>query len=71
MSVYDRLKSLNIELPPVAVPAAAYVPYVQTGNLVFLSGTSPRRMASPGSVSWARRWTRPKASRPHAPSPST
>lgn len=38
MSVYDRLKSLGIELPPVAVPAAAYVPFVQSGNLVFLSG---------------------------------
>jgi len=38
MSVYDRLQSLGIELPPVAVPAAAYVPFVQTGKLVFLSG---------------------------------
>ena len=38
MSVYDTLKSLNIALPPVATPAAAYVPFVQTGNLVFLSG---------------------------------
>jgi enamine deaminase RidA (YjgF/YER057c/UK114 family) len=38
MSVYDRLKALGIELPPVAVPAAAYVPFVRTGNLVFLSG---------------------------------
>jgi enamine deaminase RidA (YjgF/YER057c/UK114 family) len=38
MSVYEKLKSLNIELPPVAAPAAAYVPFVQTGNLVFLSG---------------------------------
>ncbi len=36
--VYDRLKSLQIQLPPVATPAAAYVPYVQTGPLVFLSG---------------------------------
>ena len=36
--VYDPLKSLQIELPPVATPAAAYVPYVQTGSLVFLSG---------------------------------
>ena len=25
-------------LPPVATPAAAYVPFVQTGKLVFLSG---------------------------------
>ena len=38
MSVYDKLASLNITLPPVAIPAAAYVPFVQTGNLVFLSG---------------------------------
>jgi enamine deaminase RidA (YjgF/YER057c/UK114 family) len=38
MSVYDRLKELAIELPPVATPAAAYVPFVQTGKLVFLSG---------------------------------
>ena len=38
MSVYDKLKAMNIELPPVAVPAAAYVPFVRTGNLVFLSG---------------------------------
>jgi enamine deaminase RidA (YjgF/YER057c/UK114 family) len=38
MSVYDKLKELNINLPPVAAPAAAYVPFVRTGNLVFLSG---------------------------------
>ena len=38
MNVYDQLQALNIALPPVAVPAAAYVPFVQTGNLVFLSG---------------------------------
>lgn len=38
MSIYDTLKSLDITLPPVAVPAAAYVPFVQTGNLVFISG---------------------------------
>ena len=38
MDIYATLKSLNIELPPVSTPAAAYVPFVQTGNLVFLSG---------------------------------
>jgi len=38
MNVYDKLKELNITLPPVATPAAAYVPFVRTGNLVFLSG---------------------------------
>lgn len=38
MSIYARLTELNITLPPVAAPAAAYVPFVQTGKLVFLSG---------------------------------
>ena len=38
MSVYDKLQDLGITLPPVAAPAAAYVPFVRTGNLVFLSG---------------------------------
>jgi len=47
MSVYDRLKSLAIELPPVSVPAAAYVPFVRSGNLVFLSGHIARRDGKP------------------------
>lgn len=38
MNVYDKLKELGITLPPVATPAAAYVPFVRTGNLVFISG---------------------------------
>ncbi|WP_296507823.1 RidA family protein [Rhodoferax sp.] len=38
MSIYDKLTALQITLPPVSIPAAAYVPFVQTGNLVFLSG---------------------------------
>jgi len=38
MSIYDKLAELQITLPPVAIPAAAYVPFVQTGNMVFLSG---------------------------------
>ncbi|MDB5947655.1 MAG: hypothetical protein JWQ33_2681 [Ramlibacter sp.] len=38
MSVYDKLQDLGIILPPVASPAAAYVPFARTGNLVFLSG---------------------------------
>jgi len=47
MSVYDTLQSLNITLPPVAVPAAAYVPFVQTGKLVFLSGHIAKRDGKP------------------------
>ena len=38
MTVKDRLQILGIVLPPVAVPAAAYVPFVRTGNLIFLWG---------------------------------
>ena len=38
MSFYDKLKALNIELPPVAIPVAAYVMYAQTGNTVYISG---------------------------------
>ena len=43
MSVYQTLQALNIQLPPVATPAAAYVPFVQTGNLVFISGHIAKR----------------------------
>lgn len=42
-SIYDRLRQLGIELPPVAIPAAAYVPFVRTGDLVFLSGHIAKR----------------------------
>lgn len=38
MSIAQKLQSLGITLPPVATPAAAYVPFVQTGKMVFLSG---------------------------------
>ena len=37
-AIYEKLKTLNITLPEVSVPAAAYLPFVQTGKLVFLSG---------------------------------
>jgi enamine deaminase RidA (YjgF/YER057c/UK114 family) len=43
MSVQDKLKELGITLPAVAIPAAAYVPFVRTGNLVFLSGHIAKR----------------------------
>jgi enamine deaminase RidA (YjgF/YER057c/UK114 family) len=47
MNVYDQIKQLGIELPPLATPAAAYVPYAQTGNLVFLSGHIARKDGKP------------------------
>ncbi len=46
-SVYDKLAALGIPLPPVAAPAAAYVPFVQTGNLIFISGHIAKRDGKP------------------------
>ena len=46
-SVNDRLRALGITLPPVSVPAAAYVPFVRTGHLVFVSGHIARRDGKP------------------------
>jgi enamine deaminase RidA (YjgF/YER057c/UK114 family) len=47
MSVHARLQALGIALPPVAVPAAAYVPFVRTGNLVFVSGHIAKKDGKP------------------------
>jgi enamine deaminase RidA (YjgF/YER057c/UK114 family) len=47
MTIYKKLAELNITLPPVAIPAAAYVPFVQTGNLVFLSGHIAKKDGKP------------------------
>ena len=37
-TIEDRLIELGITLPEPAAPVANYVPYVITGNLVFISG---------------------------------
>ena len=47
MSVYEKLKALNIVLPDVTPPAAAFVPFVRTGNLVYLSGHIAKRNGKP------------------------
>jgi enamine deaminase RidA (YjgF/YER057c/UK114 family) len=47
MSVYDQLKALNIQLPPVAAPAAAYVMHARMGNTVFLSGHIAKKDGKP------------------------
>ena len=54
MNVYDQLQQLQITLPPVSVPAAAYVPYVQTGKLVFLSGHIARKDGKPWVAQFGR-----------------
>jgi enamine deaminase RidA (YjgF/YER057c/UK114 family) len=43
----ERLQALGIALPPVAVPAAAYVPYVRTGPLLYLSGHIAKKDGKP------------------------
>ena len=47
MSVQARLDALGITLPPLAVPAAAYVPFVRSGKLVFVSGHIARKDGKP------------------------
>jgi enamine deaminase RidA (YjgF/YER057c/UK114 family) len=37
----ERLEQLGVGLPSPAVPVAAYVPCVRTGNLVYVSGQLP------------------------------
>jgi enamine deaminase RidA (YjgF/YER057c/UK114 family) len=43
MSVQDRLKALQIELPQAGSPAAAYVMFAQVGDMVYLSGHIARK----------------------------
>ena len=40
-AIEGRLQELGIVLPVAAAPAANYVPYVITGNLLFISGQLP------------------------------
>jgi hypothetical protein len=61
MNINDKLKAFDITLPPVAVPAAAYVPFVQTGKLVFLSGHIARKDGKPWVGQLGKNVTTPKA----------
>jgi enamine deaminase RidA (YjgF/YER057c/UK114 family) len=45
-----RLKELGIDLPAPARPVATYVRYVQSGSLLFISGTGPTDSAPPGKL---------------------
>ena len=40
--VEDKLNSMGYTLPEPPPPAGSYVPYVRTGNLVYLAGVGPR-----------------------------
>jgi enamine deaminase RidA (YjgF/YER057c/UK114 family) len=41
MSTKEKIESLGLTLPVAALPVAAYVPAVKTGNLVFVAGQLP------------------------------
>src|SRR5512136_3037515 len=43
MTPQDKLQSLGLTLPPAPKPVGSYVPFVRTGNLVFVSGQLPLR----------------------------
>ncbi|MEO1986804.1 MAG: RidA family protein [Martelella sp.] len=52
-AIQDRLKALSITLPEAAAPAANYVPYVISGNLLYISGQLPTeagRMVATGHL---------------------
>jgi enamine deaminase RidA (YjgF/YER057c/UK114 family) len=50
MRVEQRLKEKGIELPAPVNPVASYVRYVQTGNLLLISGTGPSENAPKGKL---------------------
>jgi len=47
MSVYDTLDALQITLPEPTPPVAAFVPFLRTGNLLFLSGHIAKNAGKP------------------------
>lgn len=50
MRIEARLEELGITLPDPVRPMGTYVRFVQTGNLLFISGTGPGRDAPAGKV---------------------
>jgi len=47
VSVYDKLRAIGISLPPVTPSVALFLPFVRTGNLIFVSGHIARRDGEP------------------------
>jgi enamine deaminase RidA (YjgF/YER057c/UK114 family) len=50
MSIDNRLAELGVELPEPIQPAANYVRWLRTGNLLFISGTGPTDRSPKGKV---------------------
>ena len=47
-NIKERLKNLNIDLPVPAKALGSYVPFIQSNNLLFISGQLP--INSDGSI---------------------
>jgi enamine deaminase RidA (YjgF/YER057c/UK114 family) len=43
MNLTDKLKSLDITLPPVSGPFGSYVPARRAGNLIYIAGQLPMK----------------------------
>lgn len=43
----QQIKNLGIKLPPAPKPVASYIPFVKTGNLVFIAGQIPTKDGKP------------------------
>lgn len=41
MTPEEKIKALGIDLPEIPKPLGSYVPFVKTGNLIYLSGMLP------------------------------
>lgn len=65
MTVYERLKELQITLPDVPPPVvdgyvASFVPFVRTGNLVYVSGRLAKKDGKPWSGKLGEQITTPE-----------
>ena len=49
-NIEQRLSAAGIELPPANAPAGNYVPFVRTGDLLFISGQIPLVDGKPGFI---------------------
>lgn len=49
-TIDQKLAAMNITLPASVMPAANYVPYTVSGNLVFISGQLPMKDGKPQDI---------------------
>jgi enamine deaminase RidA (YjgF/YER057c/UK114 family) len=47
MTVYEKLGALHIALPQLTPPVAAFLPFLRTGSLLFLSGHIAKKNSQP------------------------